>query len=184
MQWGADSWLEKGLRINMPLTIPMELTNQFTITFLFVFAIVFGVIDLSKIFRGNRIVVAIISLAIAAFAAGYAPFTVLLWSYLPSISWFFIIMFLIAFVLRVLGVRKGTDPTESMIVSAAILFILLAAGWMFLQEVPVQIPYIGSGDNLIFLIGLILIIAIFWAAMKAGPSEAVLAEMSKRAKGG
>lgn len=148
--------------------------QQILVTFLFTLAVVFGVISLSGIFRGNKAVSAVISFAIALFAAGYSPFQTVLWNLLPNITWFFIILFLIAFGLELFGVRKlvaGAPGHEGMIISAGVLLILLSVGWTILQTNPISLPYIGGGSNLIFLIGLILILSLFWSAMKTGFGE-------------
>lgn len=145
--------------------------QQFLITFLFTLAVVFGVVELSKVFKGNKAVALIIALAIAAFAAGYAPFQTTLWSLLPNITWFFIVIFLIAFGLELFGARKlvaGAPGHEGMIVSAAVLLILLTVGWTTIQSSNISFPFIGGGQNLIFLVGLIIILSLFWTAMKTG----------------
>ncbi len=144
--------------------------QQFLITFLFTLAVVFGVVELSKVFKGNKAVALVISLAIALFAAGYAPFQTTLWNLLPNITWFFIVLFLVAFGLELFGVRRGSAipgrEHEGMIVSGAVLLILLTVGWQIIQTNPINLPFIGGGQNLIFFIGLILIVSLFWAAMK------------------
>ena len=149
--------------------------QQFLITFLFTLAVVFGVVEISKVFKGNKAVSLIIALAIAAFAAGYAPFQTTLWNLLPNITWFFIVLFLVAFGLELFGVRRGSavpgKEHEGMIVSAAVLLILLTVGWTVLQTNPISLPYIGGGQNLIFLVGFIIILSLFWSAMKTGFGE-------------
>ncbi|HIJ98240.1 TPA: hypothetical protein H1009_04080 [archaeon] len=146
--------------------------QQFLITFLFTLAVVFGVVEISKVFKGNKAVSLIIALAIAAFAAGYAPFQTTLWSLLPNITWFFIVLFLIAFGLELFGVRRGStvpgQEHEGMIISAAVLLILLTVGWTTIQSSNISFPFIGGGQNLIFLVGLIIILSLFWSAMKTG----------------
>ena len=144
--------------------------TQFLIPFLFTLAVVFGAVELSKIFKGNRVVSLIISVAVALFAAGYAPFQIALWNLLPNLTWFFIVMFLIAFGMELFGVRKGREGSEheGMITSAAVLLILLTVGWNVLQTNRIALPFIGGGQNLIFLVGLIIIISLFWTAMKTG----------------
>jgi len=153
----------------------MDISMQFAIPFLFVLAVVFGVLELTKVFK-SRAVHAVVAIAIAFFATSYAPFLTALWSYLPSITWFFIVMFFFAFILQLLGLRGKAvgmpgKETESLVVGGVVLLVLLSAGYMILQEFPIELPLIGGGDNLILLIGLIFIISIFWAAMKIGPEK-------------
>lgn len=142
-----------------------------TISFFFILAVVFGVLKLSNVFKNNA-VHAVVALAVAAFVATQASFVSILWVYLPSITWFFIVMFFIAFALELFGVRKGGRGEEGalqgMIVGGAVLLILLSVGWMLLQSFPVNLPVIGGGQNLIFLLGLVFIISLFWGAMKSG----------------
>lgn len=153
----------------MALIFGME--EQFVITFLFVLAVVFGGLRISNVLKSGPAAF-ILSLAVAAFAAMYTPFTTMLWSIMPSLTWFFIVIFFIAFVFEMFGIRKrapGERPgPEAMVVNAAILLVLLSVGWMLADIFPMEIPFIGSPENLIFLLGFIFILAIFWGAMKMG----------------
>jgi hypothetical protein len=150
----------------MALIFGME--EQLVITFLFVLSIVFGALRISNVLRSGPASF-LLSLAVAAFASMYAPFTATLWTYMPSLTWFFIIVFLIAFVFEMFGVRKGGGGgSEAMVVNAAILLILLTVGWRVAKTFNVQVPYIGSSENLIFLLGFVFIISILWSAMKTG----------------
>jgi hypothetical protein len=151
----------------MVIDIAFLQSEQTLIPFIFVLAIIFGVLELTKIFR-NRGVNFLIALAIAFFTITNAAFVSMLWSYFGSITTFFIIMFFIAFVLEVFGIRKGGhQPTSSIIIDGAILFVLLSIGFMNASYIP-ELPFIGSGQNVIFLIAVILILVIFWAAFKIG----------------
>jgi hypothetical protein len=144
---------------------------QFLIPFLFVLAVVFGAIELSGIFK-SRAVTAVIAIAIAAFAASYGPFVATLWTWLPSITWFFIIMFLIGFVMRALGLRGAApgEAAEKMIIGGVVLFILLSVGWTVLRVVPIRIPFVAA-ESFILLLGLICIIVIFWLAIRITPTK-------------
>lgn len=154
----------------------IELTMQFMISFLFILAIVFGVLELASPIK-NKAANLIIAVAIAFFATNYVPFFSILWSFLPSVTWFFIVMFFIVFSMEVFGLRKGAltpgDQAEKMILNGVVLFILLSVGWMVIDEFPIELPFIGGGENLIFLFGLIFTAMIFWAAFRigAGPHE-------------
>lgn len=152
-----------------PLIFGLE--EQFVITFLFVLAVVFGGLRISNVLKSGPAAL-LLSLAVAAFASMYTPFTTMLWTIMPSLTWFFIIIFFIAFVFEMFGIRKrkpGERPgAEAMVVNAAILLVMLSVGWMLADIFPMELPYIGSPENLIFLLGFIFIIAIFWGAMKMG----------------
>jgi len=76
--------------------VVLDLSMQFMIPFLFILAIIFGVLQLASPIK-NKAANLIIALAISFFAASYGPFMTILWSYLPSITWFFIVMFFIVF---------------------------------------------------------------------------------------
>lgn len=156
----------------MALEFIFEPSNQFIITFLFTLAVVFGALDLVNVFK-NRAVSAVIAAAIAFFAASYNPFVTTLWFYLPNITWFFIVIFFIAFFLELFGLRRprGEAYKESIVIQGAILFILLSVGWMVIEQFPFEIPYIGGGQNVILFFGIILILAIFWSAFKLKPEQ-------------
>ncbi len=150
--------------------MPVEIaTQQFLIPFLFVLATVFGMMRVAKVFRGNVGVELILSLVLAFFAATYEPFNALLWVYLPSITWFFIAMFFLMFILEVFGLRKkpGEKPGDymlNMMIYGVLLLVLFSVGFMLLQTYPISLPLIGGGENLVLLLGVILVIAIFLSA--------------------
>jgi hypothetical protein len=148
------------------------LQSEYTlIPFLFVLAIVFGVLSLTKIFR-NKGVNFLIALAIAFFTITNTSFVSMLWSYFGSITTFFIVMFIIAFVFEVFGLRRGQHPpTSSILIDAGILFILLSIGFLYASQIP-GLPFIGGGQNLIFLFIIIFILVIFWSAFRIGQTGA------------
>ena len=138
------------------------------VPFLFVFAIVFGVLQVANVFK-NRAVNFVIALAIGLFAISNAALVTTLHALLPNVTWFFIVLFFFVFVFELLGLRKeGKSHTESMITSGGVLFVLLSLSFMVLQVAPSELPFIGSAINLVFILGLIFILAIFWAALKIG----------------
>ncbi|MCD6477177.1 MAG: hypothetical protein J7K26_03405 [Candidatus Aenigmarchaeota archaeon] len=155
----------------MPAFI-FEPTMDFFIPFLFVLAIVLGVLEFT-LKNWSKPVKVVISLAIAFFAVSYPPFVATLWSYLPSITWFFIIMFFLVFIMEVFGIRKNHRvDKEAMIIQGAVLFILLGTGYFIVQNLPITtLPFIGNTENLIFLIGIIFILLLFWSAFKVGPEK-------------
>ena len=146
----------------------IELTDTFLITFLFVFAVVFGVLSLGNVFK-NRIVNGIVSLAIALFASSYQPFVSMLFTYLPGVTGLFIVMFFIAFMLELFGLRKERKQTgETIMVGGIVLLVLLTVGYQALTMLDMEIPYLGNAENVAFLVGFIIIIAIIAAALKFG----------------
>ncbi|MFH0830259.1 MAG: hypothetical protein V1887_03820 [Candidatus Aenigmatarchaeota archaeon] len=149
------------------LGAPFGMSDQFVVSFLFVLAVVFGVLELTNLFK-NRAVNLLIALAISFFASSQAAFTGLLFNYLPSITWFFIAVFFIAFAMELFGVRKEKkgDRTQGAAVAGGVLLVLFSVGFMMLELFPVQLPFIGGPENLIFLAGAAIVLSLFWGAMK------------------
>jgi hypothetical protein len=152
----------------MPAFI-FEPTMEFIIPFLFVLAIVFGVLQLVNVFK-NKAVNVVIGLAIAFFAVSYSPFTTLLWSQFGNITIFFIAMFFIAFTIQLFGIKRAKDwmgYISTMMTHGGILFILLVIGFSYSHLIP-ELPFIGSGQNLLLLVSIIFVASIFWGAFMAG----------------
>lgn len=148
--------------------IPADPTFATLVPFLFIFAVVFGLLELSKIFK-NKAVNAVIAIALALFAILNASFVTLLWNVLPSLTTVFIALFFLVFALELFGLRKPKeDYVESIMTGGAVLFVLLTVGIILIQDLQLELPFIGSGENLVFLLAIILLISIFWAALKAG----------------
>jgi len=158
----------------MAVVIPIDMTSQFLISFLFVLAIVFGALQVANVFK-NKAVHAVIAVAISLFATMYQPFQLTLWSYLPNVTWFFIVMFFVAFIMEIMGFRKKKAVSrEGLIIQTGVLFVLLSIGYMVADMMVLDIPLIGSMDNLVFIIGLVMIISIFLTVtkMEFGPPPA------------
>jgi len=152
----------------MILDLAFLMSEQTLIPFLFVMAIVFGFLDLLKIFGRNVAVNFLIALSIAFFSITNAAFVDMLWSYFGSITTFFIVMFLLAFVFEVFGLRKDKrDPTSNIIIYGGILFVLLSLWFLSAKYIP-ELPFIGSAQNILFFFAVIFILAIFWTAFKIG----------------
>jgi hypothetical protein len=157
----------------MALDLMFLQSEQTLIPFLFVLAIIFGVLELTNVFRGNKAVNAIIALAISYFAVTNTSFVSMLWSQFGNITSFFLIMFFIAFIMEIVGLRgKGAErksAEEKMLIVGAIFLVLLVFGFMFSDIIP-SIPFLeGGGSNTIVLIAVILILVLFGLAFKAGP---------------
>ena len=154
----------------MALILP-NLDTNFIIPFLFVLAVVFGVLRISKAFKGNAAVEVIISLVIAFFSATFPPFTATLFNILPSITMFFIAMFFLVFILEIIGVRgKGRgEPVTNIIIYGILILVLFT----IVASHSELIPNLGiiSQDDLVLGVGLIFVIAIFWAAFKIGAGK-------------
>jgi len=145
-------------------------TMEFLIPFLFVLAVVFGLLELT-LKAWSRPVKLMIALALSFFSVGYQPFVTALWSYLPSITWFFIAMFFVAFMVKMFGIKKRTNPLETMAIQGGILFVLLAVGWTVADQYSFIIPILGTVENLLLLVSAAFILMIFWTAFKIGIQE-------------
>ena len=166
----------------MPAFI-FEPTMQFIIPFLFILAIVFGVLQLVNVFK-NKAVNVVIALTIAFFASSYGPFTSLLWSQFGNITIFFIAMFFIAFIMQIFGFKRPKDPREyasPMMLHGGILFVLLAIGFAYSDLLP-TLPFIGGGENILLLIGIVFILVIFWGAFKIGLFQMAVPKHEKENK--
>jgi hypothetical protein len=142
---------------------------QFFVPFLFVLAVVFGALNITNVFK-SRAVNAIISLVMAFFAASYQPFTTALWGFLPSITWFFIIMFFVSLLVQLSKPKGGKPPdyTFRVIVTGIIFVILFSLQYYLLSLFPAAIPYIGGATNLLYLMGLIFVLVLFYYAYQSG----------------
>jgi hypothetical protein len=158
----------------MVLDIAFLLSEQTLIPFLFVLAIVFGLLDIIKMFGRNRAVNFLIAFSIAFFSITNSGFVNLLWSQFGTITSFFIIMFFIAFVLEIFGLKDKKDKAkdDDIIIYGAILLILFSFGFVYSNLIP-TIPYIGGGSNFIVLIAIIFILVIFWKAFKIGAEPTI-----------
>ncbi len=151
----------------MVLDLSIFANQSFLIPFLFVLAIVFGILELANIF-GNRAVNMIIAIVIAFFSATYQPFTSLLFQYLPTITWFFIAMFFIAFSLEIIGLGKRKSIKEEsmkMIILGVVLIVFITIGVNYIPD----INFLGT-QNLLIIIALFLMFMLFSAAHKI-PAE-------------
>jgi hypothetical protein len=156
--------------------------EYYLIPFIFVFAIVFGALRLAGIFdqrvpdprdpKGEKVrlitplgkkVDAVIALALSLFAV-YNPQTLaFIWSQLGNIAIFFIVVFMIAFVMEIFGVRGKKDAQDKLIILLAIIFILFSVTYLYSNLIP-SLPFIGSSQDVLLLIFVVMIIVIFWLA--------------------
>jgi len=145
------------------MTALPQISMEFAIPFLFVLAVVFGILRTARVFSGNTAVQMIIAFVIAFFSATYQPFTSLLFQYLPTITWFFIAMFFLVFVLEIAGIRgKRGENRKNLIIYGMLLLLLFSIVADRAEAIP-TFSYISTND-LILAVGIIFIIAIFWNA--------------------
>jgi len=165
------------------MSMALTLDYSFWIPFLFIFAIIFGALSFSNPFRSRPVALAI-SLSLSLFSAFYTPLNATLWQYMPSLIWFFILVFFVGFVAKMLGMggKKGEGSKGGPGPAAIAFLLLLTCGWSILQIPELrgfEIPLIGGGENIIFLFGFLFILALFYGAMKIGPGEAPPKEEKK-----
>ena len=60
---------------------------------------------------------------------------------------------------------------EGMIVGAGVMVILLLVGYNVFSTYQLEFPIIGGGSNLIFFFGFLMIISIFWGALRLGAGQ-------------
>lgn len=143
----------------------LDPTTVYVALFIFVFAVVFGILSITKIFTKG--VNTLVAFALAIFAISYQPFVVLLWSYLPTFIWIFVILFFIAFIARLFGLSAGKMINFSDIATNAVaLLLLMTLGWQIFKYFPSDIPFIGNQENFMFTIGLIFVLMLIWAIFK------------------
>jgi len=149
-------------------------STEFLIPFAFVFAVVFGALSITNVFKSKPVNV-IISVAIAIFASTYSPFVYTLNQILPTLIWIFIGVFLILFIMkafRAIGGSSQRSPFGDIATYAVILLILFSVGFVAIQDMDVNVPFIGDMENIILIMGLALIILIFVAAFNIEPHMA------------
>ena len=155
----------------MPYYASFQITEHFLIPFLFTLAIIFGALRYARIFGNNTPVQMIIAIVLAYFASTYEPFVSTLYTYFPSITWFCIVMFFIAFIMEIIGLGKKSpqgDHELNMFIYGILLLILLTIGISQAKAFGIyEIPIIGNLENLALILGIIFIIGIFYFAYKS-----------------
>jgi len=158
---------------NFITQISMDPTLQPFLPFFFVLAIVYGLLSMVNVFKGKKAVNFIISLVFAFFAAGYQPFVSFFFAEFGLILWAFVIIFFIAFVLEAIGLRgkkRLAEPGKEdlpMVFGGIFVLILVTVGFSYFSNF--DIPIIGT-ENLLILIGLFLLLIIFYYAYEFGKS--------------
>lgn len=153
----------------MVFDFAMLQTTEFLIPFLFSLAVIFGILEVTRIFGRNRAVNFIVSFTLSFFAIIYPGFVDFMWANFGLVAIFFIAMFFITFVFKTLGIGSKNSK-DSILINGAILFVLLSLSYTYAESFP-SVPLIGTGQNLILLVSVVLILSIFWAAYKTGTTE-------------
>jgi hypothetical protein len=128
---------------------------------LFLLAIVYGALEVSGVFK-NKAVKAIIAIAIALFAITSSELVTFLNGVLPYAVMLFVAFFFIGFIFKFLKGGGGKDWTLIIIILILLLVLLarlpdIFPGW--------QLGFL-SNENLMWAIGTIVVLAIFYIAYK------------------
>jgi hypothetical protein len=138
----------------------------FVLPFLFVLAIVYGALDLAAVFKKKEVNV-IIAVVIAAFSVSNAAIVDSIIAAMPWAAMLFIILFFIKFVLSFFKTEKGKerDYTLIVIILALVAIFMASQGTQLIQDwLPGGFPV--SEENLILIIGIVVIVAMLYAAYK------------------
>ena len=139
-------------------------------TFLFVFAVVFGLLSIAKgkddkvLFKNS--VNAIIAVVFAAFSVTYEPLVAALQQFIPLAAALLLIVFFFVFLRRLFGSKTG-QHFDALPFLVVISFLLLLVG-LFWDSLGLSLPGMSS-SNMMWLIGIIIVIMIFLAAYKHSP---------------
>lgn len=146
------------------------ISMEILLPFFLVLAIVYGALEVSKVFA-NRGVKAIIAVVFAFFAILNYQVVTFINSILPYAAGFFVVIFLIWIVLKPIrgsggAGKKGMDPVL-LIVILVLILILLAR-----MQVTNYFPQssILSNENLIWVIGIIIVAIVLYKVFKIGPT--------------
>jgi len=133
-------------------------------SFLFVFAVVYALLHESgviKLKNANVIIAAVFGI----FAAMYKPFTEIMQVFMPLAAVVFIMVF---FLLVIRRVFKG--ESRDALPSAAGLVIMLILVGVFWNQLASYVPFYIGTENLLYIIGIIIIAFIFYAVYSHGGS--------------
>ncbi len=147
--------------MDFTFSLPADML-MFLVGFLFMFAVVYGLLAIAKIF-GDRIN-AVIAIVFGLFAAFYGPFALFLWIFMPIASIILLVVFFIVFLKKVFSSdeeKKTIDLVPLMVIMGIFLLII----GIFWQQLPLGLTQLAS-SNLLWLVGLIIIVILFWAAYK------------------
>jgi hypothetical protein len=140
-------------------------SEHILVPLLFVFAVLFGSFQLIKIFP--KAVNFIIALSLAIFSVSNSYFVEILWTQFGLYSILFIIFYFIVFLFKILSKVGGKDKQDEIVVFGAVLFVLLATS-PFLTS---QISFLKNQSDILLVVFIILMIFMFWAALRNDTPE-------------
>lgn len=139
-------------------------------TFLFVFAVVFGLLSIAKGKEGplfKNSVNVIIAVVFAAFSVMYEPLVTALQQLIPFAAALLLVLFFFVFLRRLFG-SKDQQQFDALPFVVVIGFLLLLIG-LFWGDIGFSVAGL-SPSNVLWLIGVAFVIAIFFAAYKHKPA--------------
>jgi len=146
--------------------MPIELSFLTSVLpFFLVLAIVYGALEISGVFR-NKAANMTIALVVAFFAITSAPTVAFIMQLLPYAAIFFVIVFLIGFIISFFrGKGRGADLTLLAVVAVLLIIFFANQGYNILENLlPSSFPV--TSENFTQIIGIVLVVAIFYAAYK------------------
>jgi hypothetical protein len=145
----------------------MEFLPQIT-SFLFVFAIIYALLIFTGIFAGTRRAAALISIVIAFFAVMYSPLVLFLQELLPIASILLVFLFFIVFTKKLFIKEDLTNKTDALPLAVVLAISLLLVGILW-NSIAVSLPTPFTSDTVLWLIGIFIIILIFFAVYSHNP---------------
>jgi len=134
-------------------------------TFLFVFAVVFGLLTSvrdEKLFKNSKVNAAIAAV-FAIFAASYEPLVTIMQQLIPLASIVLIVIFLLVFIKKSFGGHKAGGDMLPRVVTLAVLLLLIGVFWQNIERV---IPLSIDPTMVLWIIGIMIVVMIFWAVHK------------------
>ncbi|MEM7819906.1 MAG: hypothetical protein QXD48_03700 [Candidatus Aenigmatarchaeota archaeon] len=148
-----------------------SITITYVASFFFIFAIIFGILNYVKVLGFSKNVNAIIAVVIAFFSIAYEPFVFSMQEYMPFVAVIFVVVFFILFLKKVFGKdEKETYDAFPMAVSLGIMLLFVGIFW---QQLSGFLPYGIDPMNALWIIGILIIIVIFWTASKHKPDQQI-----------
>jgi len=145
------------------------LSLELMLPFFLVLAITYGALEVSKVFA-NRAVKAILAVVFAFFAILNSQVVTFINSILPYAAVSFVVIFLIWIVLKPIRGdgkdKKGIDPV--LIIVVLVLILVVLARLQMTDYFPST--SVLSNENIIWIVGIIIVAYILWKAFKMGPS--------------
>jgi hypothetical protein len=138
-------------------------------SFMFVFAIIFGVLNYAKILGFSKHVNAIVAIVFGAFSVVYEPFVLGMAEYMPYAAALFVVIFFILVIKKAFSNEKGSN-FDALPIAISLIIMLILVG-LFWQQLAYFIPINVDPMNVLWAIGIIVFIGIFWAVYKHKPEK-------------